>query len=294
MSATPHLQNNRWLAWDYRLGFRGAGLIVYGTLPASLAALGAIKADLDKLKPIGGFPLLLFAIVAAAPLLLTFVLVRQRLRNWYLLSDWLWLRSTVITVGIVAASSAVCLAIGVLTGKYHLIGWDTWLARPLAGKLKPFMESLLLSFAYLVGSSTLFLTVIKEDGSLPLLPGKTETDSVNALRQRLNLVLESTPATTAPRSNAEALERGQELVAAIDQCLETIGVLRQQRLRLGRAQLYTDLEQELAALRQAAAALDMAGNWQIYWGTPPPANSSNEQLSVRGRMQRLGRIKISA
>ena len=82
--------------------------MVYGALPASLGALGAFKLpEQTKLFATGLESIILLALVAAIPVLLTFVLVRRRLRNWYLLVDFLSLRSAVITVAIIIVSTAI-------------------------------------------------------------------------------------------------------------------------------------------------------------------------------------------
>jgi len=44
MTRAMQLRENHPLSWDYRLGLRGLGLVIYGALPASLGALGAFKA----------------------------------------------------------------------------------------------------------------------------------------------------------------------------------------------------------------------------------------------------------
>ena len=38
-----YLESNRWLKIDYLFGLRVWGLVLYGILPASLAALGVLK-----------------------------------------------------------------------------------------------------------------------------------------------------------------------------------------------------------------------------------------------------------
>src|ERR1051326_7285094 len=186
-----YFATNRWLKLDYLLGLRAFGLIVYGALPASLGALGAFKTPDQSVldSKIGVSAIIPISVVALIPVVLTFALVRQRLANWYLLPVYLNVRAVVITVGIILISSVVVFATGFLVGTYQLIPVSTWKNLSVLEKLRPALECLLLSFAYLVGSSTLFLTVVKEDGSLPLLPAKQEVDDLRSLRASLKEAL---------------------------------------------------------------------------------------------------------
>ena len=173
MTRAMQLRENHPLSWDYRLGLRGLGLVIYGALPASLGALGAFKApDQNTLQlSVSGIPFVLF--IALAPVVLTFLLTRQRLTAWYLLRDYLYWRSALITLAFIMASTVVCLATRVLTKPDVSVAFDQWWNLAWPNHLNTVWHALLLSFAYLVGSSTLFLTVIKDDSSLPLLPKKT-------------------------------------------------------------------------------------------------------------------------
>src|ERR1041384_1214291 len=175
------------LPLDHLFGLRAYGLVVYGALPASLGALGAFKPpDQATLSSRIGFAALPYiCAVALIPVVLTYVLVRQRLANWYLLRDYLWVRAVAITTAIIAVSSLVCAANGLLLGTFRWVGIRGWWTTPFHDKAWPIGVCLLLSFAYLVGSSTLFLTVVKEDGNLPLLPSRDEVDNVAGLRQSL-------------------------------------------------------------------------------------------------------------
>jgi hypothetical protein len=291
----PHFFNNRVLASDYRFGLRGAGLIPYGTLPASLGALGAFKApDQSKLLLGGAEGILLIAIVATVPVVLTFMLVRERLANWYVLSDWLWLRSSVITTGIIIASTIVCIATGILSGHYHVIGWHDWWVRPLPAMAKPFVECLLLSFAYLVGSSTLFLTVVKDDSSLPLLPKKPEVDDIISLRAQLHAIVSDPLKTAKPANTVAAAEQTNKLKANIIAALDLIEKMRLRGVNFGRRQLYDTLSDELGALGEATTAVgSLHIHWDDYWG-PMKSDLGADQQERRRKIISLQGINVRA
>jgi len=184
MTRADHIRTNCHLRWDHRLGLSGFGLVFYGALPASLGALGAFKAPDQGSLNIGAASAPFVLIVAVVPVLLTFVLTRQRLANWYVLRDYLPLRSIVITASIVFASTSVCLATRILSKPDIPLAFCDWLALPLLAKTNAIWHAMLLSFAYLVGSSTLLLTVIKEDSNLPLLPRERTRSRGRSARRR--------------------------------------------------------------------------------------------------------------
>jgi hypothetical protein len=262
-----YLRKTKLLRFDYVVGLRAFGLVIYGALPASLGALGAFKApDQTVLESkIGVAAIPYISCVALIPVLLTFVLVRQRLANWYLLPAYLNTRAVVITVGIILVSSLVVLANGLLVGTYELGSFSHWRSLPWLEKIKPAMECLLLSFAYLVGSSTLFLTVVKEDGSLPLLPGKQEVENLALLRASLR------DAVSSPLHTEQPVARNvQERVAAITKATTdakgTLEKLSAGFTGLGRKQFYLALCTELDGLKDAANDVGTSLlNWGTYW-----------------------------
>lgn len=293
--AYGYFHKNRGLAWDYRLGLRGAGLIAYGTLPASLGALGAFKPpDQTKLALGGSEGLVLIAVVAAVPVVLTFMLVRERLANWYILSDWLWLRSAIVTLGIIIASTAVCIATGLLSGHYHFIGWQAWLARPFPAMIKPFVDSLLLSFAYLVGSSTLFLTVVKEDSSLPLLPKKPEIEKIAGLRGDLHAILNEELLKRKPPTDEAAREQAAALIQKITSTSTALQEMSLQDTSFGLDKFYNALVDELRALQDAVTEVGRSRVlWDNYWA-PPRTGLSTAQLERRRKINELQGISLRA
>jgi hypothetical protein len=295
-----HLRTNRLLALDYVLGLRGFGLVIYGALPASLGALGAFKVPdqgiLDSKIGLAALPYI--CCVALIPVVLTFVLVRQRLGNWYLLSSCLSLRAAVITLAIILVSSLVCGANGLLVGTYHLVvSKAAWNGLSFGAKAKPIGECLLLSFAYLVGSSTLFLAVVKEDGNLPLLPSKQEVDNLNLLRGYLKDVANGALQSERPTTNDQALaDRVTVMTEMISEATKVLNTLQDGSTGLGRKRLYSELCSELSAL--SAAAQDVGQTfltWPYYWGSGIDlAMLNEEQKKRRTKIERLRRLYFDA
>lgn len=288
-----HLRSNNLLCWDYCLGLRGSGLIIYGALPASLGALGAFKppdqATLDSKIGLAAIPFL--CCVALIPVVLTYVLVRQRMANWYLLPNYLSVRAATITLSIILVSALVCGANGLLVGTYRLVpSVAAWRALPLGDKARPIGECLLLSFAYLVGSSTLFLTVVKEDGNLPLLPGKEEIDNLKLLRGYMRDVASSTLQSEQPAANDNVLTgRVAALTQTTGKATEVLSALRKGFTGLGRNQLYVELCGELGALGDAAQDIGQSYlTWRYYWGTGTDlAMLNDQQKERRTKIERL-------
>jgi hypothetical protein len=294
MSRSEPLRQNPLLLWDYCLGLRGTGLVVYGALPASLGALGAVKApDQGTLQlSLPGLPLVVS--VALAPLLLTFLLTRQRLATWYLLDDCLLLRSTLVTLAIVAASTMVCLGTRALTKPDIGVAFEQWFHQNWPDQLNAVWHALLINFAYLVGSSTLFLTVIKEDSGLPLLPKKdwlAETGDLRKCLARTVAVARAWPLQIPGKTIAARRAELQETIAG---AVKSLDGLRRSAPGLGHARLYDSLAEELAAL--ASAVADVAGGgqpaWEKYWTEAPPSGLNAEEASRRTLVRRHARLSI--
>lgn len=281
--------DNRPLLWDYRLGLRGLGLIVYGALPSSLGALGAFKPpEQANLFSSGADGFWFLICIAAIPTILTFLLVRQRLSNWYLFRDYLIARTLVVTIGILAVSTLVCFSTGVVLGTYKLVGWQAWSNLTVAEKTKPLVQSLLFAIAYLVGSATLFLTVLKEDGSLPLLPKKLEIDKIVELRQKLNRVLNMSFWTDEPTDKNLLAKQIEALRVSARESAVILAELKLLSPGIGRAKLYGVLEDRLDALSSAGADL-LESNlfWPKYWG----ATSSQLNEVERTRRNKILQLK---
>ena len=268
--------------------------MVYGALPASLGALGAFKPP-DQASVTGRFgaaTLPYIFCVALIPVVLTFVLVRQRLSKWYLMRSYLTVRTIAITLCIIIASSLVCAANGLLTERYHFWSVEEWCVQSWPERVRPLAECLLLSFAYLVGSSTLFLTVVKDDGNLPLLPTKQEVDDSEVLRKQLRSIATHISAVEQgePAKRKPELTSLAEIVANTIQAVEA---LRQHFAGLGRERFYQELSDQLASLQRAVRQIhDEPLMWNNYFGSVGNVNANIQD--VKRDMERLKEIYNNA
>jgi hypothetical protein len=283
------------MLWDYRLGLRGAGLIVYGALPASLSALGAVK--IEQKLPLSVQSIPFIAVVALAPIVLTFMLTKQRMAAWYVLNDYVVLRSILNTFGIVVASTAVCLATRALTKPDSGAALCEWLRWPLAKEANTLGHALLLSLAFLVGSSTLFLTVIKEDGGLPLLPSKDRLAMESGLRKSLLVTVAAAREwPIGVVANTTLGERSIELNSQIAEAEEAIAGLRRLAPGLGRMNFFGQLAQELDALRRAILEVSGAqaqAAHDKYWAATPN-NLNAVERERRALVQRHAELSVHA
>lgn len=296
MTRATQLRSNSLLLWDHRLGLRGSGLIIYGALPASLSALGVVKVPEQAALPLSAHSIPFIAVVALAPVVLTFVLTKQRMAAWYVLSDYLILRALLNTFGIVVASTAVCLAMRALTKPDVGAALSQWLGFALAKQANTVGHALLLSLAFLVGSSTLFLTVIKEDSGLPLLPTKDRLANETELRKRLVATVAAAKEwPTGTVENKTLDQRSNELNDHIGEAKKAIVSLRRSATDLGRERFYDQLAEELDALGEAVG--DVRGSraaYDKYWVAPPPNNLNQAETNRRALVRRHAELSVHA
>jgi len=161
---------------DQMFGLRAWGLVLYGALPASLSLLGIIDV---KVAQINQLPAML--VVSLLPLIVTFLLVRARQRDWYFTTDYLNLRTTITTLLIVISATVIAAASGIIRQKYDL--WPLDLSSQ--SQRVALVESFLFGIASLIFSSSLFATILTKGADLPGLPGSGFVTSIAKMRQLL-------------------------------------------------------------------------------------------------------------
>ena len=164
---------------DLIFGIRAWGLILYGTLPANLALLGTLEVKLGKVDDLKYF----LIPVSFLPVLVTFLLIRNRYKEWYLTTDLLKTRSAITTLIIVLCASLISGASGVLHNKYVLT-LDFWNNAGLTG----IAEAYLFGVSSLVITSTLFMTVLSKSTDLPGLPTSKFVELLGKIRSGLRQV----------------------------------------------------------------------------------------------------------
>jgi hypothetical protein len=265
-----YLDGESGLKADYCLGLRAWGLILYASLPASLAALGVGK--LNQLEVASSEPLVIVAavLVTSIPTLVILLLIYQRLESWYLADDFAWLRCSSVTLIVVVAA-------GVLTGAAQVFTDGP----PAQGQVKHAVAN-----AFLVGSltlslsSALFLTAIRSDSGLPLMPTRNFTSDIEQVRSVLHEIARSGFWKKNPGAIAE-------LGADIEKAKDTLdSLVRQMRPGSPQATLYARLIADLDALDYARVQAEEAPTRFSDFLDPNPI-LSNEDQAHRSGVDRL-------
>jgi hypothetical protein len=285
---TPYLQSNKRSYIDHLLGLQGWGLILYGVLPASFFALGVLKlTTIDLHRSEIRLPLLL---ISAAPVGVLFLLVRQRLSAWYLFMDGLWVRSCIVTLLILLLSTMISITAGLVSGSYISISWKEWNSLTSPNRWLPYLESYLVAIMSLVGSSTLFLTAVKESGGLPGLPLtdliqdiKVSSDSLAQIQT--NIIWNSYPGAI-PDSLQESIKKTHKALERLKR--------RSPRL-LAQRELYEGLDNDLSQLQNALVAVaGVPANWGAYFDrNQEPEGLSSHQMAIRESVLHLPKVRIN-
>jgi hypothetical protein len=261
-----YLDRESGLLADYCLGLRAWGLILYASLPASLAALGVGK--LNQLEVASSEPLVIVAavLVTSIPTIVILLLINQRLESWYLAEDYAWLRCASVT-------SIVVISAGVLTGAAQLFTDGP----PVRGQIVHAIAN-----AFLVGaltlslSSALFLTAIRSDSGLPLMPSRAFTSDIEQVRAVLHEIARS---GYWKKHSAAIAELGTD----IGRAKETLdSLVRQMRPDSPQAKLYARLITDLDALDYARMQAEDAPTRFSDFLDPNPVLGDEDQAHRSG------------
>jgi hypothetical protein len=266
-----YLDGESGLKADYSLGLRAWGLILYASLPASLAALGVGKLNKLELASTELVVLVAAFFVASMPIFVMLLLIHQRLESWYLADDLAWLRCSSVTL-------IVVIAAGVLTGAAQVFTDGP----PNRGELGHAIANAVMVGALTLSlSSALFLTAIRSDSGLPLMPSRAYTSDLEQVRA----VMQEIALSGYWRKDPGAIE---ELGVHIGSAKDTLdSLVRQMRRGSPRAKLYARLIADLDALdyaRMQAAEADTRFNDFL---DPNQNFLSDEDLPHRSGVDRL-------
>ena len=168
---------------DQMFGLRAWGLVLYGALPASLSLLGFVDIKVGQISNV--LPML---VVSLLPLVVTFLLVRARQKEWYFTTDHLNLRTAVTTLLIVITATIIAAASGVIRGDYHFSPLNLGDKQQQIALAKSF----LFGMASLVFSSSLFATILTKGADLPGLPASGFVSCIAKIRQQL-IAIQNSP-----------------------------------------------------------------------------------------------------
>lgn len=261
-----YLDGESGLRVDYVLGVRAWGLILYAAMPASLAALGVGK--LSGIETNSDEPAVTFAalVVASIPMVVIMLLIHQRLESWYLARDHALVRTMSVTL-------IVFLAAGMLTGAAQVFtdGPPTRAELPRA-----------IANAFLVGavtlslSSALFLTAIKSDSGLPLMPSREFTSDIGKARA----VLFEISRSGFWSKRAGAIEGLGADISSAKATLDSL--ILQVEADSPRGRLYAQLSADLDALDYARRQAEQASTRFSDFLDPYPVLSEDDQARRDG------------
>ena len=170
--------------------FRAWGLILYGALPSWLALLGVSKGEVKFTAIEYLLPISIFASIL--PIAITFLLIRARHRNWYLTTDFLNVRSFISTFVILILAILICGVSVIIHSENNgesNIGILKYFKSKELGKIAP--QAFLLAVVSLVLSSTLFITVLTRNISLPGLPSDDFVKFLGKIRINMRKIMGS-------------------------------------------------------------------------------------------------------
>ncbi|MFL6275497.1 MAG: hypothetical protein ACJ74G_09815 [Blastocatellia bacterium] len=290
-AAVKPIRPSKLVRLDRLLGLRGWGLILYGALPANLALIGAIKVEM---KPIANLPLFL-AMVVPLPIVMTYLLIRTRQKEWYLTADRLALRSAITTLLIILLASLITGAARLIQGDY-VFGWAHLFSK---GHFITLGESFLFGIATLVVSSTLFMTILTKGSDLPGLPSTAFVSALGKVRQGLkhvqeDLIWEVEPADIQALGIVEATAK--RLEGDIESALGEPGQrLAKQSLKLAQADLACFLT-ALDELKYGNEIDALGERWNICFGHEANLTdwqlARREELGMDSALQRMKGLRL--
>ncbi len=160
-------ESNNIIFLDKIFGIRAFGLIFYGVLPSILFLIGVLEVKIYNINEYAQFFIIMPIILIT---IFIFSLIKNRLKGFYLTTDFLNIRSFMITVITLLISTVIFGLSGALQGKYVIVIPHNWNESMGFLKSEPNFEPFLLAVASLLIASTLFFTVVTKEVNLPALP----------------------------------------------------------------------------------------------------------------------------
>lgn len=170
---------------DKIIGLRAFGLIFYGVLPSILFLLGVSDVKFSHINESAQIIIIIPIILIT---LFIFLLIRTCLKGWYLTTDFLIIRSIVITTITLLISTIICGLSGILKNKYVLaIPYNLEECVDIL-KSEPTFESFLLAIAGLLIASPFFMTAVSKRFDLPALPSVKFAKLIPEIRGNMKLI----------------------------------------------------------------------------------------------------------
>ena len=167
---------------DKVMGLRALSIVFYGSLPSILFFLGVLPVKLYNSKDNLSIVIVLPVMIVVS---FVFLLIKRRLSEMYISNDYLFLRSSIITITTILISTSICGISGIIQGKYVLGFPSSW------DECGAIIESFLLALSALLVSSTFFLTAVSKEISLPGLPTVKTIKKMDEIRDNILLIQKS-------------------------------------------------------------------------------------------------------
>ena len=166
MSKLANKSNNICLL-DKIFGIRALGIVLYGAMSSIFFLLWNLEVEKYQINENAHFfiMMLIFAVITFIVLL-----IRYRLKGFYLTTEYLTIRSIMITTITLSISTVIFELSGVLQGKYVFVIPHNWNESLDLLKSGSSYEPFLLAVTSLFMASPLFIIVITKKVDLPALP----------------------------------------------------------------------------------------------------------------------------
>lgn len=281
----PYLRSNLRLTLDYVIGFRAWGLILYGALPSSLAALDILR--VPEVDTQSGGQVLATVLMMLIPLVVLWLLVRQRLSSWYLMSDFAFTRILSVTLGISAISIAISVSAGLSDGTYAFPWSDEWSLAKSSEQWSWLLDASLSSTMALIVTSALFITAIKEGGGLPGLPSAQAVAKLVELKNSLTAVQASSNSSTPIK------DRFYSELENADQAAKWL--YDHSKGLPGQRALFELLREDLTGVKEALEQVDRDRNkWDDIFSTEFENSRNHAEKAFRDNVVRLKRLRLNA
>jgi hypothetical protein len=161
---------------DKLIGIRAIGIIFYGALPSYLALVGLLNIKIEEVDSFSS-SISSILLVSTIPLALTFILVRNQYKGWYLTSDYLNERSVFTTFTILLLATIISGISGIIHNKYIFGIPNSW------NECEAILESFIVGIFSLVVSSTFIIKSLTKEISLPGLPSIEFSSTMKTLHK---------------------------------------------------------------------------------------------------------------
>lgn len=276
---------------DKIFGIRAFGLIFYGVLPSILFLIGVLEVKIYHINESTHI------IVIVSIILITifiFLLIKNRLKGFYLTTDFLNIRSIMITTITLLISTVIFWLSGVLQDKYVFAIPHNWNECMNILKSEHIFEPFLLAVASLLIASTLFFIVVTKEVNLPALPPVKFVKLITEVQDNMKLMK-----NYYIWKGYVSLEDGKliDLANKIEDLLsQAINIKISFNFQKSLEQVHEDtinLIKVLKDIRSRSNDVSKENTWRLYFGNQESLSSDQKKRreSMSGIINSIERLK---